>query len=179
MTVTNRIISIVPFKEFQALLPDLSPSPGEVDLHLHMAASVFLLVNTVPLLNTKITYLPLSVSLPQFHCHNFLAKWNSWKHSWSMYRKMPLTENWNTMVSKSAEKDSTVYLERGQKSWTCTCVARQHDHDCWYWQQGYCHVSYHHFYRSSQIPRAPSILWCFYTGSQSSKWTDKLIEPGN
>ena len=66
MTVTKRTISIVPFKEFQALLPeDLSPCPGEVDLYIHMAASMFLLVNTVPLLNTKITYLPLSVSLPQ------------------------------------------------------------------------------------------------------------------
>lgn len=177
MTVTKRIISIIPFKECQALLlEDLSPSPGEVDLYLHTAASVFLLVNAVPLLNTERTYLPLSVSLSQFHCHNFLAKWNSSsKHGWSIYCKMPLTENWDIMVSESAEKDSTVFLERGQKSWTCICIARQHNHNCWYWQQGYCHVSYHYFYRSSQIPRAPSVLWCFYTGFQSSKWADKLI----
>lgn len=105
-----------------------------------------------------------------------MAKWNSSsKHSWSIYCKMPLTENWNITVSESTEKVSTEYLERRQKSRTCICTARQHDHNCRSWQQGHCHVSCHYFYRSSQIPRAPSILWCFYTGFQSSKWADKLI----
>lgn len=66
-TVAKRIISITPFKEFQTLLPDdLFPSP-EVDLYVHMAVSMFLLVNRVPVLNTKATHLPLSVSLLQFH----------------------------------------------------------------------------------------------------------------
>lgn len=50
-TGAKRIISVTAFKEFQALLPaDLTSSPGEVDLYLHMAASMFLLVNTVSVL---------------------------------------------------------------------------------------------------------------------------------
>lgn len=113
-TEAKRIISTPPFNEFQALrLDDLSPSPGEVDLYLHMPASMFLFVNIVPVLNIKTTHLPLNISLLQFHWDNFLAKRNSSsKHRWSIYYKIPLSENWNIMVSESTEKDSTMYLKR-------------------------------------------------------------------
>lgn len=125
-TGAKRNSSVTPFKEFQSLLlDDLYPSLGEVDLYLHMAASMFLLVNIVPVLNTETTHLALSVSLLQFHWDNFLAIWNSFsKHRWRIYCKIPLSENWNIMVSESTEKDNTVSLEKEEKLWTCIGIAR-------------------------------------------------------
>lgn len=79
---------------------------------------------------------------------HFLAKWNSSSNTdGAIYCKIPLNENWNIMVSESTEKDSTMYLEKGEKSRTCIWIARQHDHNCW--QQEYYHRSYRYFYRNS------------------------------